>query len=224
MQLSTNGRKLIQSFEGLSLEAYPDADGYSIGYGHFLGKDPALKSRVITKDEAERLFDQDVVKYETAVSLSTPSATQPQFDAMTSLAYNIGTAGFAKSTVARLHNAGDHQGAADAFRMWNKSQGAVHPGLVARRERERTVYLSGGYSYSNAPNPAPTLPPPLPAAEPVATAPSEPPPAPAYSAWPGQSSWPPAMSPEAVRTGATISAGSLAALALGWLLYRLINR
>jgi lysozyme len=151
MKLSPDGRSLIKSFEGLSLTAYPDAAGYSIGYGHFGAK----PGDVITREEADRLFDQDVVKYELAVSLETPNANQQQFDAMTSLAYNIGTAGFADSTVARLHNMGDYQGAADAFRMWIKSQGKVHQGLVARREKERSIYLNGYSSPTHFPEPAP---------------------------------------------------------------------
>jgi hypothetical protein len=89
------------------------------------------------------------MKYEAAVSYSAPRATQDQFDAMVSLAYNIGTAGFSGSTVAHQHAMGDTQGAADAFRMWNKSQGAVLPVLVKRREQERAVYLHGhGSPYS----------------------------------------------------------------------------
>lgn len=217
MRLSPQGRQLIQGFEGLSLKAYPDADGYSIGYGHFLGRDPSLKGRTITRDEAERLFDQDVVKYETAVSLTTPRALQHEFDAMTSLTYNIGTAGFAKSTVARLHNVGDRAGAADAFRMWNKSQGAVHPGLTLRREKERNYYLNGPGLFTAPPmNPPPFVAPMIPPA-PVASTPPEP--------WVSPSSaWPESLPPAVVRTGAAVSAGSLAALALGWLLYRLVNR
>ena len=151
MKLSANGRALIKSFEGLSLTAYPDAHGYSIGYGHFGAK----PGDVITREEADRLFDQDVVKYEMAVSLTTPHATEQQFDAMTSLAYNVGAQGFTDSTVARLHNMGDYAGAADAFRMWNKSQGKVHQGLVARREKERSVYLNGYSSPTHFPEPAP---------------------------------------------------------------------
>src|SRR6185369_11051973 len=113
MKLSDQGRALIKGFEGLSLKAYPDTrKGYSIGYGHFGAK----KDDVITRAEADRLFDQDAVKYEAA------------------LAYNIGTGdvaggkgGFAGSTVARMHNMGDRQSAADAFLLWNKSDGAVNP-------------------------------------------------------------------------------------------------
>ena len=146
MKLSADGLKLIQSFEGLSLTAYRDASGWSIGYGHFGAK----PGQTITRAEADRLFAADCIKYEAAVSLVTPAAKQHEFDAMVSLCYNVGTGdtknrdgGFAGSTVARLHNMGDRQGAADAFRMWNKSEGKVNPTLVQRREKERAVYLNG---------------------------------------------------------------------------------
>lgn len=204
MRLSDAGRTLIKGFEGLSLKAYPDADGYSIGYGHFGAK----PGDVITRAEADRFFDGDVVKFETAVSLATPNAAQHEFDAMTSLAYNIGGGGFAGSTVARLHNMGDRQGAADAFRLWNKStRGGVRsidPVLVARREKERAFYLG-------AANPAPgsfPSPPPQESSEgwpPIATAPSTPA-APSSGAY------------------ASASVASLITLAFGWLVYRLVHR
>lgn len=168
MRLSTQGRELIKAFEGLSLTAYRDADGYSIGYGHYGAK----AGDVISRAEADRLFDQDVRKFEDGVSRYAPVATQQQFDAMVSLAYNIGVGappgslhegGFAASTVARKHNAGDYAGAAEAFGMWIKSQGAVLPVLVKRREREKQVYLNGhsGSSFDGgggAPSSAPSTP------------------------------------------------------------------
>jgi lysozyme len=160
MRLTDNGRRLIQGFEGLSLKAYPDPPGdpqrrHSIGYGH----SGAKPGDVITRADADRLFDADVAKYETAVSYAAPSATPQQFDSMVSLAYNVGTKGFADSTVARLHNAGDFAGAADAFRMWNKAGGAVHSGLVARREKERAVYLNGYPGVYSTPPMTPATPP-----------------------------------------------------------------
>jgi lysozyme len=169
MKLSEQGRRLLQGFEGLMLTAYRDppdpnpADQlWSIGYGHQLGKGPQWEGTTITRAEAERLFDQDVSTREVAVSLHAPTdaAHAHRFDAMVSLAYNIGlgsaTKGFIGSTVRRLHNAGDFAGAADAFRMWNKSGGAVNPVLVNRREKERAVYLHG-YGQTFTP-PGPTSP------------------------------------------------------------------
>lgn len=177
-RLSADGRRLIQGFEGLSLKAYPDPPGdpqnrHSIGYGH----SGAKPGDVISRDEAERLFDVDVLKYETAVALNAPIASQQQFDAMTSLAYNIGTAGFASSTVARKHNAGDYAGAADAFLLWVKAAGKEHPGLKARRQKERAIYLYGyGNPYTGGvppmtPAPAPSSPPSSP---PIAASPAAP--------------------------------------------------
>jgi lysozyme len=160
MQLSPKGRQLIQGFEGLMLTAYKDpplakqADGsdasnqnYSIGYGH----SGAYNGQTISREEANRLFDADAIKYETAVSYTTPVATQEQFDAMTSLTYNIGTAGFAKSSVAARHNMGDYAGAADAFMMWVKAAGQVNPTLQARRQKERDVYVNGYRQFYSEP-------------------------------------------------------------------------
>jgi GH24 family phage-related lysozyme (muramidase) len=165
MKLSVQGRRLIQSFEGLALTAYRDPPNpdptkqlWSIGYGHQLGAGPQWAGKKITIAEAERLFDSDVATREAAVSWMAPTDVPHRFDAMVSLAYNIGTGekAFPSSTVRRLHNAGDFAGAADAFRLWNKSGGAVNANLVARREKERTVYLNG-YGQTFVP-PGPTSP------------------------------------------------------------------
>lgn len=150
MILSPAGRQLIKSFEGLSLKAYPDAAGYSIGYGHY----GASRGQVITREEADRLFDSDVSRFERRVSESTPVATQNQFDAMVSLAYNIRETAFDTSTLKKVHNAMDHGKAANEFLRWNKSGGEVHPGLVARRAKEREIYLS---NFSGLPVAIPTV-------------------------------------------------------------------
>jgi lysozyme len=62
---------------------------------------------------------------------------QYEFSAAVSLAYNIGVSAFCNSTVARRFNAGDYEGACEAFLMWNKFRGQVLRGLTLRRERER---------------------------------------------------------------------------------------
>lgn len=75
------------------------------------------------------------------------SPTDGQLGAMVSLAYNIGVgqeggaSDFADSSVRRKFLAGDLAGAADAFRMWRFAGGRELPGLVARREAERAVFL-----------------------------------------------------------------------------------
>ncbi|KQD16250.1 lysozyme [Acinetobacter baumannii] len=67
--------------------------------------------------------------------------TQNQFDALVSLAYNIGSGAFKGSTLLKLLNKGDYKGAADQFLVWNKAGGKVMKGLVRRREAERALFL-----------------------------------------------------------------------------------
>jgi lysozyme len=61
--------------------------------------------------------------------------------AAVSLAYNIGTAGYCRSTVAVRFNRRDLRGACDAFLMWNKAGGKVVNGLDRRRRAERDLCL-----------------------------------------------------------------------------------
>lgn len=143
MKMSAAGRAWLKGMEGLRLVAYPDGDGWSIGYGHH----GAHEGQRITLAEAEALFERDLVKYEAAVNAAlTRPALQTQFDALVSFAYNVGTAGMAGSTVVREHNAGNLFAAARAFDLWNKSQGKVSPVLVKRRDLEEQLYVTGVYS------------------------------------------------------------------------------
>ena len=164
MKTSDEGRNLIKSLEGLSLTAYPDGGGYSIGYGHH-GGGLKLGDR-ITAADAESLFAEDVARFESAVSAVMGGTTQAQFDALVSLAYNIGVGAFNQSTLLQLHNARKYSLAAEQFDVWRKSGGAVNPALVKRRARERAVYVAGSPAdgLSGAPyEPAPSsYPPPAP--------------------------------------------------------------
>jgi lysozyme len=63
--------------------------------------------------------------------------------AATSLAYNIGGANYAKSTVARRFSQGRWRDACNAFLMWTNAGGKKIAGLVRRREAERELCLTG---------------------------------------------------------------------------------
>jgi hypothetical protein len=68
---------------------------------------------------------------------------QPQFDALVSFIFNVGSANFANSTLLMLLNAGDYQGAADQLLRWIHGGGRLLQGLVLRRQDERMLFLSG---------------------------------------------------------------------------------
>ncbi|MCE7798825.1 lysozyme [Sphingobium sufflavum] len=64
------------------------------------------------------------------------------FAAAISLAYNIGTAAFCRSTTARRFRAGDWAGGCEAMLAWNRAGGRAVTGLARRRAAERALCLS----------------------------------------------------------------------------------
>lgn len=209
MKTSRDGINLIKSFEGLRLTAYPDpgtgGEPWTIGYGTTTaaGVGRVYKGLTISQAQAESMLVRSLEAYERGVLKAlTRTPTQLQFDAMVSLAYNIGVGAFGQSSVARFFNAGDIGKAADAFLLWNKAGGKVMAGLERRRKAERALFLSDANAGAGT---GPAAPPPAP--------PSNPPPAPPS---------PPSAAPEAA-TGAAIAkwliaaAGILIAALAAWI-------
>jgi lysozyme len=136
MKLSQDGKKLIQSFEGLRLSAYQDSVGvWTIGYGHTKGVKPGDQ---INSRRADELFMEDVKGFEVEVNtLVTVPLTQGQFDALVSFCFNLGINALRKSTLLKLLNQDDREGAARQFGRWTQAGGTVLAGLERRRAAER---------------------------------------------------------------------------------------
>jgi GH24 family phage-related lysozyme (muramidase) len=132
---------LVADTEGLRLEAYLCPAGVlTIGRGRTRG---VKQFDTCTVAMADQWLCEDLTEFRDGVLKHvTRTPTPNQLGAMTSFAYNIGLGGFARSTVLRMHNAGDHQAAARAFALWNKAKGKVLNGLTARRAREAALYLT----------------------------------------------------------------------------------
>jgi lysozyme len=155
MKTSQRGIAAIMRDEGERLTAYFDIAGVptiSVGVTDGVTADDVRNKRTITREESQAMFAMALAPRESAVErLCTLKPNQNQFDAMVSLVYNIGEGnaktggGFMHSSVLRLHNVGDFQGAAKAFLLWNKARIAgelqVVKGLADRRARESALYL-----------------------------------------------------------------------------------
>jgi len=147
MQTSPAGRAMIERFEGLVLKAMRPMHGtdvWTIGYGH-TGPD-VYEGLVWTKEQADEALSHRLAnEFEPGVlhAIKSPPTpvTQGQFDAMVSLAYNIGVRGFAGSEVARHHMAGEYQEASDAFDNWANYHGQHNDALAHRRDVEGQMYL-----------------------------------------------------------------------------------
>lgn len=140
MRTSPNGIRLIKSFESFRALAYLCPAGvWTIGYGF---TDGVREGDAIKPEEAERRLSRELTRFEAAVRSGAGECNQNEFDAMVSLAFNIGIAGFLGSSVVKAHKRWDHQSAAAAFSLWNKVKGKPVAGLTRRRAAEAALYLT----------------------------------------------------------------------------------
>ncbi|AWL20192.1 TPA: lysozyme [Acinetobacter nosocomialis] len=142
---SDAGLNLISGFEDTQFKAYDDGVGvWTIGTGTTVYPNgvKVKQGDTCTPEQAKTYFKYDLAKFEKTVNESViVPLNQNQFDALVSLAYNIGSGAFKASTLLKLLNKGDYQGAAAQFLVWNKAGGKVMKGLVRRREAERALFL-----------------------------------------------------------------------------------
>ena len=146
MKISNKGLELIKEFEGFSSTAYLcSAKKATIGYGNTFWEDgtPVKIGDQISKERAETLLKHVVDNFSVAVEVDIKiEVTQNQFDALVSLAYNIGLGAFKNSTLLRQLNRGNFVGASQEFLRWDKSNGKPLLGLTRRREREKLLFES----------------------------------------------------------------------------------
>ncbi|MCC3473789.1 MULTISPECIES: glycoside hydrolase family protein [unclassified Microcoleus] len=140
-KINQEGLKLVQSFEGLYLEAYRDPVGvWTIGWGATEGVYPGMK---ITVAEAEKMLQDELEKFEAAVADAVKvQINDDQFSALVCFSYNLGARSLSDSMLLKLLNEGKFQEAADQFPRWDKAGGQSLLGLSRRRRAERALFLS----------------------------------------------------------------------------------
>ena len=144
MKTSANGIAHIKEFEGFRGKRYLcPANKPTIGYGHVIvdSERATLWNVELTEDQATKLLMKDLVRFEDAVSaMVAVPLTQGQFDALVSFAYNLGEAKLRSSTLLKLLNAGDYEGARKQINRWVYSNGKKLEGLIRRRARETEMF------------------------------------------------------------------------------------
>lgn len=142
--LSKNGINFISKEEGVRLKPYKCSAGIpTIGIGSTYYEDGTkvkMTDPAITEERAKQLFKNVVKHYEMCVYTSTrDNINQNQFDSLVSIAFNIGTHAFKKSTLLkRVNNNHDNNNIEAAFLMWKNAGGK--PVLLNRRKREFELY------------------------------------------------------------------------------------
>ncbi|MEJ5037641.1 lysozyme [Acinetobacter johnsonii] len=145
MTVSPFAVDLICSFEGKRLTAYDDGVGvWTIGFGTTVYPNgiKVKNGDTCTEAQAKAYMAHDLKKFESAVNNAVKvPLNQNQFDALVSLAYNIGTGAFSGSTLVKKLNANDNRAAADQFDVWVNTGGKRMQGLVNRRSQEKRLFL-----------------------------------------------------------------------------------
>lgn len=142
MKLDENGYKVLHEREGLRLKPYLDTRGIptiAMGNTYYLdGKKVTMQDKALTKEEANELGKITADNFAYFVNdLIKSNVNQNQFNALVSLAYNIGITGFRNSTVLRKVNINPNDKTIqDAFMMWTKNKE-----LIGRRKSEVNQYF-----------------------------------------------------------------------------------
>lgn len=152
LQLSEIGLEHIKNHEKLRLKAYKIGDGkITIGYGH---AKPIRKSKYrvgqrITVEIANKLLREDVAVATDGVKRMFKQwnekgiyvkVTQNQFDAMVSMAFNMGVSAFRQSAFVRKLKQNDLESAAELIKTTNLNDN--FPGLEDRRMIEYAMFVS----------------------------------------------------------------------------------
>lgn len=143
MQISSVGIDLIKKFEGLSLKRYICPAGKpTIGFGHVMLPHENIRN-IITPAEADALLKADIKRFENCINDAVKTDLhQNGFDALVCFVFNIGCSAFRKSTMLKLINENDFEGAAKQFSRWVYASGKKVGGLVNRRNAERDLWLN----------------------------------------------------------------------------------
>lgn len=142
MHVSEQGISLIKKFEGFSAESYICPAGKpTIGYGHVIQPDESFLEN-ISEVTAEMILKQDIEMAEKAINiLVKPPLKQHEYDALVSFVFNIGIKAFENSTILRLINILDHNGASKQFGRWVYAGGKKLGGLINRRNAESAMFM-----------------------------------------------------------------------------------
>ena len=119
---------------------------YTIGWGSiYLNGRKVRENDVITRAQAETLFEQEVIEKEKSIrgKVDLNKVNENQYAVLISMAYNAGPAGLAKTKILPAINSGKPavEVAAIIKDSITTSRGVQVPGLVRRRKEESEFFM-----------------------------------------------------------------------------------
>ena len=144
----TMATPLVKKWEGVWTTAQVDRIGTGEPVTYCYGQtDEFGKVKVGTKftiADCTKFLAASLPKYNAEISqcIKVPISDMTRASFI-SMAYNIGTTGFCKSSIPILLNSGKALEACNAMLYWVKAQGKTVQGLVNRRRDERNMCVNG---------------------------------------------------------------------------------
>ncbi|MDD3553237.1 MAG: lysozyme [Deltaproteobacteria bacterium] len=146
----------IAIYEGYSERAYNCPAGIpTIGYGttHYEDGTPVHIEDRITHDRAVMLLRKDAERVSRDISacIGDVPLHQHEFDAFVSLAYNIGSDRFCRSSLLKRlkTNPPDYAGACREILRWDRAAGMRLSGLTKRRQAEYQMCIGAKDATTN---------------------------------------------------------------------------
>ena len=134
------GIVLHEDYTDKAIQPVP-GDRWTYGFGTTDGVKPG---DTITPPRALARALVDVQKFEGAIKTCVKvDLTQSEYDAYTSLAYNIGASAFCRSTLVVRLNEGRFPDACAEILRWDKFKGKPLTGLTKRRKAEYAQCMEG---------------------------------------------------------------------------------
>jgi lysozyme len=131
----------VTMLEGTRYVPYEDVVGVWTVCQGYAGKD-VVRGRRYTPAECAALTESQLKEKGAAVlQCVTVPIKQHEYDAYVLFTYNVGAAGFCRSSLLKKLNQGDHVGACNGLLAWDYAGGRRVAGLTRRREYERRMCL-----------------------------------------------------------------------------------
>lgn len=137
---------LLKKLEHFKPKLYFDFKGYSIGYGHFVGKNMSdwKGNASISEAEATQILLSDISKVEQQVKkYFNFTLNENQLAAITLWAFNFGSNRLKEATFVKLINQGstNETEIESWWRQWNKAGGQYNKSLEQRRMMEVDIWF-----------------------------------------------------------------------------------
>jgi GH24 family phage-related lysozyme (muramidase) len=153
MLISKKCVDFVKSFEGFSSTKYLDSVGVkTLGYG--MTGNTIANLNYVTEQQASSMLE-NLLNNNFAAPIKADldrkgiTLNQGQFDALVSMAYNIGVGGLLSSTLYKNIVAGvrDKATITSNFQAWSKAGGQIVQGLYRRRTEEAELFFSDNSVY-----------------------------------------------------------------------------